>query len=354
VLVVVHAVREDTGRAWSRLVVDRLAERGVAMSFLVWDRGMVAPGAIRPEDGPLREIEAINRWRLPQWLARGGGRRPARLLRNARLRWWWRRLGRPDAVLVLDPLRPEMRHYLPVGVPVGLLLTGRPLEPAEDPVRSVGLADRVVGTEPAPGAPDQSGLDAAALLDDAALEVGASPGPGPEEPLVVGLGPADWRAAPDLFVRVAATARARSQGPIRFAWVGMDPDDGRTFPYRHDRDRLGLGGRLSMTDLPEPALSLLRRAAAVVVTARAPHPVVTHPWCDLVAPDRLLDALGVPVVAFATPGADGLTPAGAIRVPYPDVPALADALVDSLDGGGPNRLSGRLDRLLDALIAAEP
>ena len=110
VLVLVHAVRGNEDREVARLLLGRLAERGVRISALVWDRGMITPGLDLDGFGPVREIEAINRWRAPQWLAKGGLTPLARFLRQTRVRSWWRRLGRPDSVVLLGPLREEMVH----------------------------------------------------------------------------------------------------------------------------------------------------------------------------------------------------------------------------------------------------
>ena len=84
----------------------------MAMTFIVWDRGKVIAFDLE-RFGPVREVEEINRWVLPQRLAKLGLRPVARWLRNRRVRGWWDEAGPPDLVLCLGPIRSELVNYRP-------------------------------------------------------------------------------------------------------------------------------------------------------------------------------------------------------------------------------------------------
>ncbi len=361
VLVLVHAVREPDEREVAHLLLHRLQEEGHRVGSIVWDRGMVEPGLDLASFGPVHEIEAINRWRTPQWLAKAGLAPVARLLRQTRVRSWWRRLGRPDRVLLLGPLREEMVHYLPPGRrPVGLLLGARPLESAESSSATVAVADVVLAPSPDLAAPwRHDGVTVRTFAD-----VLADAGPGGSRPvapdrssapLVVGIGPGTWRGAPDLFVRVAAALSRRPQGDaIRLAWIGLDPEDDRSFPYRFDATRLALDDRLTWTEVPSEAIDLLRSADVVVLTSRSEFVLPVHPWVASLDPAAFLTALGTPLVAFATPAAAALAGPSAVTVPYPDTEALAEAVVGAIARSTPSRLPRLLDDLLSALGVGGP
>jgi len=358
VLVLVHAVRESDEREVAHLLLHRLQEEGHRISSLVWDRGMIERGLDLASFGTVREIEAINRWRTPQWLAKARLAPVARLLRQTRVRSWWRRLGRPDHVLLLGPLREEMVHYLPPGRrPVGLLLGARPLEPAESPTATVAVADVVLAPSPDVAAPWRLDGVTVRTFADVLREVdserpSASSPAAASAPLVVGIGPGDWRGAPDLFVRTAAElGRRPGREGVRFAWVGLDPEDDRSFPYRFDATRLALDDRLTWTEVPSEAIDLLRSADVVVLTSRSEFVLPVHPWVERLDPAAFLSALGSPVVAFATPAAEALAGPSAVTVPYPDTEALADAVEDAIARTTPSRLPRLLDDLLGALGA---
>lgn len=359
-----HAVRRPDERSAHELLLARLADRGAACSWIVWDRGMVDLD-LRAW-GPSREIEAINRWRLPQWLAKAGLAPLGRALRNGRVRWWWRRAGAPDAVVLLGPVRPEMAHYLPPGdAPVSAVLGWRPDEPEESRDLTLALADTVVATDEATAASLRTADPTTRVVtyDDLAtpapdggpaaepLVVGVAPDGGPAaEPLVVGVGPGDWRGAPDLFLRAAAPVRDQCGRPVRFAWLGVDPADGRSFPYRFDAEHLGLAGLLTWSVLPAEGVEALRNATVVVLVPRTEFPLPVHPVLQQVGSTRLLQALGTPVLGFDTPAFTALAGDAGAAVAYPDVVALADAVATTLEQPSPNRLDALLDRITDTLV----
>ena len=358
VLVLVHAVRTPEEAGVHLLLLRRLRARGVAVTTIAWDRGMAfldLEGL-----GPVHEIESINRWRTPQVLARAGLRPAARLLRQRRVRRWWQQAGAPDAVLVLGPVRAEVAHYVPPGDrPVTALLAGRPLEDAESLAVTAALAPRALATTGTVADEARAAVPGWPVRTWTEVVDGSTPDPATrsatDRPLVVGLGPADWRGGADVFVRTAAALAARpGQGATAFAWVGLDPDDGRSFPHLFDVDHLGLADRFRWVHGHDDAEATLRAADAVLVTSRDAPPVgLVHPALDVLGA-RLLAGGGAPVVAFDTPAALALAGAGATGVTYPDVRAAAAALEAALAAGATAGLDDLLDRLLDHALGGTP
>jgi glycosyltransferase involved in cell wall biosynthesis len=248
-----------------------------------------------------------------------------------------------------------MRHYLPPGErPVSAVLGFRALEPAEDLTATLELADVVVAADPSTAAACREGRAEAQLLTFADL-LATDGGPtGAEgaaaEPFVVGVGPGDWRGAPDLFVRAADHLRHRpGRSSARFGWIGLDPDDDRSFPYRFDATRLDLDGAITWTDRPAAAVDLLRRADVLVLTARSAFPLPIHPWVTTLEPARFLGAIGTPVVGFATPAVVDLAGTAVATVPYVDTEALAAAIDAAIDRSVPSRVPQLLDEVLATL-----
>jgi hypothetical protein len=342
--VLVHAVRTPEERAVHLALLQRLRRRGARLSVIAWDRGLVAMDL--DELGPVHEIEDINRWRLPQALARVGLRVVARQLRQQRVRSWWRRDGLPDAVLVLGPVRPEMAHYLPDGSgPVGLIVGWRAAEGAEDLAATLALVDHVLASGERRA--EVAGAEARVRTVDEVVAAHTPAGGGDVPDAVVGLGPDDWRGAPDLFLRAVARL---DPAPGELAWGGVDPEDGRSFPYRFDADQLGVDGIGWLPD-PVDVLDVVARAAVVVVTGRAPIPL--HPLVDDAGPAAFFAAAGLPVVGFDTPAMAAVSGPGTATVGYPDVAALTDAVARRLAEAAPADVDGVLDDLLDALLAPD-
>lgn len=360
VLVMVNAARTPDECEADAAVLDLLRERGAALHLAVWDRGKVFFDL--DGRGPVTEIEAINRWRLPQWLGHAHLTPLARLLRNARVRAWWRRWRGCERVVLLGPLRPEMPNYLPPGTAsVGAFLGWRSPEPPESLGLTVELADRVLAVDTASA---DAARGAGVVVRTPADLLNAPPAPRRRPDLadlpeaaevIVGLGPGDRRAAPELFLRVAAEARRRTpERDLRFVWLGLDPEDGRSFPYRFDAAALGLEDRVQWRHDAPDLLATLRRMDAVVLTAREAFAPPSHPLTGLVDLPTFLDRLDVPVVGFDTPAARALGGPAAALTPYPDVPALADALLGALDDRGPHGVDGYLDALVDVLVGPSP
>jgi hypothetical protein len=170
--------------------------------------------------------------------------------------------------------------------------------------------------------------------------------------LVTGIGPGDWRGAPDLFLRVAAALPGSVGGrPVRFTWLGLDPRDGRSYPYLYDAEHLGLTDRLRWEHEPEASIDALGASHAVVLTGRAAFGLPVHPFLDAIGADRYLAATGVPCLAFATPVADGLP---ATVVDYPDLAALVAAVLDALARPVTPGLGAVVDPVVDHLLGGAP
>lgn len=145
--------------------------------------------------------------------------------------------------------------------------------------------------------------------------------------LVVGaVGTAEWRKGADLFLQVAARVRRLApELPVRFLWVG------RSLPHdaahqRVDVAGLGLGDVVTFVgEVPDPGTYLSLFDLFCLTSREDPYPLV----CLEAA------TLEVPVVTFANGGmvelaaADGPEPL-LTCVPYLDVEAMADAVIEQL------------------------
>ena len=155
------------------------------------------------------------------------------------------------------------------------------------------------------------------LVSNCRAALGARPG----EIVVLGAGIATPRKAPDLFVEVAALCARSGEDRFRFVWLGGERD-AMFEAVRTEIDRLGLDN--------------VRLMGSVVDI---------DPWCaaaDVFLHPARLDAFplvclhaaaqGTPVVGFS--GAGGLVEMfgdGFRGAPFPDVAALADAVIALTD-----------------------
>lgn len=359
VVVLVDAVRDEAERREYERLLDGLRADGAAFSVIVWDRGR----SVLDLDalGPVADVEDLNRWRLPIALAKVAPLRPlARALRHARMRRWWHRAGSPASVLVLGTIRPELRHYLPPGLPVGVVVGAREPRGAESWTATLAVADLVVAL-------DEASATRCRSLDPTVPVVtvpqlgprwwwrvaarSAPPLPPLPDPagaaLVVGLGPVDWDGGADLFLATLARLPAAVGGrTVVGAWLGELPAGPSGFPYRFDAERLGLADRLHWLGDRADWSEVVRRADAVVVTARRPPPLAFDPIVDSFTDDparlglpydarrhplaALAALLEVPVVRLDVAGADEATQAVGAAAPYPDTQGLADLLHERL------------------------
>jgi hypothetical protein len=347
--VLVHAVRTPAEQEVHTLLLGRLHDRGADITTIAWDRGLAFID-LTPF-GPVHEIEDINRWRTPQRLARVGLRPVARHLRHRRVRAWWGGEGPPDAVVILGRVREEMRHYVPPGAgPATAVLGWREAEGAESLASTIALADRVLVADAAT-AQQLHGLDVPATVvsfgDLVASVPAPTPGSGRGPFTVVGLGPGDWRGAPELFLRVAAALPDTvADRPVHFSWLGLDATDGRSFPYLYDTEHLGLQDRIEWCATPADGLRALGRADVVLVTGRAAFPLPVHPFVEAAGAVTFLRAIGTGVAGFETPALDPLAALEPERVRYPDVAELARVTHDLLAA----TVSPDLDPVVDAVV----
>lgn len=174
--------------------------------------------------------------------------------------------------------------------------------------------------------------------------------------LVVGaVGTADWRKGADLFLQMAARVRRQAPDlPVRFIWVGRSlPHD--AIHQRVDVAGLGLGDVVTFVgEVPDPGTYLSLMDLFCLTSREDPYPLV----CLEAA------TLGVPVVTFANGGMVELAAASGDEpllgcVPYLDVEAMADAVVERLrDREAREREGARLrdwvvDHHLSAVGAAD-
>jgi glycosyltransferase involved in cell wall biosynthesis len=230
----------------------------------------------------------------------------------------------PATLALLDALpqddAPLLVHVHELGIGLGSV-------PPDDLARLLDRAGAVVAVSRAVAdhLAEHHGVDPARIhlgpgfVDTAAVPGGArSPGPGV---VVAAVGLPDWRKAPELLLH--ALWRARQQRPdldLRLTWVGGDPasDDGRHLA--DEARRLGLADRLTHVAHTADPARLLAGADVLALPSRED----AFPLAALEGA-----AAGLPVVAFASGGVAELVDAATGRVvPYPDVDALAAALVE--------------------------
>lgn len=158
-------------------------------------------------------------------------------------------------------------------------------------------------------------------LDAAAAAVRRELGIGDDAPLVVACGSTDWRKAPDLFVRLAWEQRRRRPDlDVTYAWVGNTRNAYEDHLVEFELDRLGLRDVVRFVGVRADPVSWFAAADVFVLPSREdPFPLVCLE----------AGATGTPIVCFDAGGMPELVEpeeAGVV-VPYPDVSAMADAVV---------------------------
>lgn len=146
--------------------------------------------------------------------------------------------------------------------------------------------------------------------------------PGGTGPLISASGTTEWRKAPDLFVALAAEVHRR-RPDTRFVWVGGSARGPEIDAVLADRDRLGLRGVVDFVgEQPDARPWFAASDVFALVSRDDPFPLT----CLEAA------ALGVPIVAFDSTGArEFLADGCGVVVAYPDVGAMADAVVRLLE-----------------------
>lgn len=358
-VVLVHAVREPKERAAHALLLRWLTRRDLDLTFIIWERAIVEMDL--EEFGRVHQIDLINRWRLPVWLSRMGLRRVTRALRNLCVRWWWRDTGPEPAAIALGPFRAEMANYLPPGTTrLGTILGWRPPEGLES-IDAVLAASTAIATTDAEarrlcrlrGDVDLASWDGLVAFPSwprdsrEREELSSGLGIPGESLLVAGLGPLDWRGGPDLFLRVAAgLQRSATDLPLRFIWLGGQPDGPNFYPYDFDTEHFGLGDAMIWNGEPDDYGDLLRRLDAIALVNRQPfRPPLVDPMVLFDTP-TILRSLDIPLIGFDLPATEVMAGPHADRIPYPDVRAMTAALERALRG--PRSLQA--DAMVDHLV----
>lgn len=137
--------------------------------------------------------------------------------------------------------------------------------------------------------------------------------------VVAGSGMLEWRKAPDLFVRLAADLRVRTDRLLCFVWVGGATSGPTWAPVDHEAHHLGVADEVRLVGAQDRPGDWFAVADAFALTSRED----AYPLAALEAASA-----GVPVVTFDTGGmvelvGDG---EGGAVVPYPDTGAFADVL----------------------------
>jgi glycosyltransferase involved in cell wall biosynthesis len=207
-----------------------------------------------------------------------------------------------------------------------------------------------------------------ASLGTKALDVRRSLGI-PDSALVVGgAGTLDWRKGSDIFLQVAsAIARRTSPSSVHWLWVGGLPADfpAQAAKLRYDAERLGIAPIVHLIGQQDDPAPFFAAFDLFLLTSREdPYPVV------------MLEAaaLGAPIVCFDRSGGapEFVEDDCGTIVPYLDVPAMSDAVVELLGSETERRRRGerartkvrerhdvavaanRLAAVVEAAIAAGP
>lgn len=152
-------------------------------------------------------------------------------------------------------------------------------------------------------------------------------------PLVGTSGTTEWRKAPDLFVALAGTVR-RARPDATFCWVGGSATGPEIDQVLADRARAGLDEAVAFVGEQPDAVRWFAGYDVFALLSRDDPFPLTCLECA---------ALEVPVVAFDSTGArEFLADGCGVVVPYPDVEAMAGAVVDLL--GDPERRAALVER----------
>lgn len=85
-------------------------------------------------------------------------------------------------------------------------------------------------------------------------------------------GNADWRKAPDIFLQIAAHVTDPS---IRFAWIGIRPDDPMKSQLEYDAAKLGITGKIAWLSPTPRAVELISAMDLFLLCSREdPFPLV--------------------------------------------------------------------------------
>lgn len=144
----------------------------------------------------------------------------------------------------------------------------------------------------------------------------------PPHAFVVGAsGMTEWRKAPDLFVRLAADVRRRTDRPMCFVWVGGATSGPSWSALDHEARHLGVADMVRFVGMQDDPGAWFRLLDVFAVVARED----AFPLAALEAASA-----AVPIVSFDTGGTVELVAASGgagIVVPYPDTEHFAEAIL---------------------------
>lgn len=328
------------------------ANTDVRFEVLLWSSGELASEFA--ELAPVHDAGRLEDWKLAtviEGLGGAPGRKVAGWLREARLRSWLLRIRRLQTVVVVcvgpnDYLRflwPRRPRVITMTLELGLQLVhlddnGGRLRRETDrfvagvpvirdaliefgvPPERIALAQEFVNTTPPPPV---------RVLDRGELGI-------PDDAVVVGsAGVMEWRKAPELFVQVARSAHAKAPDlPLHFVWIGGD-DQGYQARLADEVARAGLSGRVHFPGRQSNPWDWFRLFDLFLLTSREDS-------FPLVCLENA--SVGNPVLCFDTGGMVefvGADECGAV-VPFPDVEAMAQRVVELAADDGERRRRGTL------------
>lgn len=331
------------GRDQVRLaqVLRYLADRGTSVELFLWEGGPLLDD-LAASCRAVHVVEEMHGWRPARILQAAGRHRAADRLKGLRLRAHLRRRSRRLPVVYL--------HGAVAGRMLGYLDGARPVV--------AHLHDLAEGPDPLAGlleAPDAELLLAridAAVVPSPSLEpvvaqqAGLAPervrvrreygdtsvgrdqlGVPPDAAVVVAAGTEDWWRAPDPIVPIVWQVARRAETDVRLVWCCRHDEPEALWPLRHDLAAAGL----------EHRAQILPTAAAVDVLVLADVVLAVGRRGDLVPLADDLRFAGRPVVASDESGLAERLPGQAVEVPYLDLAAAVDAVLDVLGSGSGGR-----------------
>ncbi len=137
-----------------------------------------------------------------------------------------------------------------------------------------------------------------------------------------GVGTADWRKGPDIFIQVAATVfHSLPQGDILFIWKGVSKNNTDVRRLGHDIDKLGLADKILLEESSAQMPAFYQQLDLLLLTSREdPYPLVVLEAA----------AAAVPTVCFEKAGgAVEFVEAshGGKALPYLDIQAMAAEVI---------------------------
>jgi glycosyltransferase involved in cell wall biosynthesis len=175
--------------------------------------------------------------------------------------------------------------------------------------------------------------DVAVLKRRLLAEIGASA----DARIVGGCGAITLHKGADLFVQLALAVRARSPAfPVHFVWIGSDPETRRIYTLRHDVEQTDLADCVHYIGAKANVLDYIAAFDVYALVSREES-------LSLVMLEAAASA--VPTVCFDGHGSREFVEqdAGAV-VPYLDVQAMAERVLELLEADGLRRQYGERAR----------